>query len=63
MRITHTFKDGTVRDSIEGVVVPKNHPVYKVLADAYRNGKIGKNHEEKEYSKGDNQKTSERIAM
>ena len=36
------MSDGTVRDSIEGVVIPKYHPVYNVICKAYRNGILTK---------------------
>lgn len=29
--ITHVMSDGTKRESIEGLVVPEGHPVYKVI--------------------------------
>ncbi|MFR5243535.1 MAG: BOW99_gp33 family protein [Clostridium sp.] len=32
MKIKHVMLDGTVRNSIEGMVVPADHPVYKLLA-------------------------------
>lgn len=35
-KITHVMSDGTVLDSVEGIVVPVNNqtlPVYKTLAD------------------------------
>ena len=41
-KITHVMSDGTVRDSIEGVVIPKYHPVYNVICKAYRNGILTK---------------------
>lgn len=31
--IKHRMKDGTIRDSIEGVEVPKGHPIYAYLAE------------------------------
>ena len=41
-KITHVMSDGTVRDSIEGVMIPKYHPVYNVICKAYRNGILTK---------------------
>ena len=35
--IIHIMSDGTVRDSIQGVVVPGGHPVYQVLAELINN--------------------------
>lgn len=29
--ITHVMSDGTRRKSIEGLVVPAKHPVYKII--------------------------------
>lgn len=43
MKIVHVMSDGTIRDSIEGLVIPKGHPVYEVLKrmemDKNRKGK------------------------
>lgn len=35
-RITHVMSDGTVRNSIEGVMIPKGHPAYNILCNAYQ---------------------------
>lgn len=45
-KITHVMSDGTVRDSIEGVVIPKYHPVYNVICNAYQKGILTKQKEE-----------------
>lgn len=33
MKIVHKFRDGTVRDSIEGIVVPKECSCYQIIRD------------------------------
>lgn len=38
MKIIHVMKDGSVRSSIEGVVVPAGHPVYQIILNM-QNGK------------------------
>lgn len=40
MRIIHIMKDGTIRDSIDGVVVPfrENKPVYDILKGLHKRG-------------------------
>ncbi len=48
MKITHVMNDGSKRSSIEGMTVPKDHPVYNVLAEAYREGGIGSSETAKE---------------
>ena len=39
MKIVHVMSDGTIRDSIEGVVIPKEHPAYKLLKNLDLTGK------------------------
>lgn len=34
MKIKHVMSDGSVRESIEGLIVPADHPVYKALVKA-----------------------------
>lgn len=34
MKIKHVMSDGSVRDSVAGMIVPGNHPVYKALVKA-----------------------------
>lgn len=31
MKIKNVMLDGTVRDSMKGVIIPTDHPVYKAL--------------------------------
>lgn len=40
MRIIHIMKDGTIRESIDGVVVPfrENKPVYDILKGLHKQG-------------------------
>lgn len=56
--IRHVMSDGSVRDSIEGYVVPKESPVYGVLKKAYEEG-IMDQHE----TVNDIAKTSEKMAV
>lgn len=34
--ITHVMSDGTRRQSIDGVIIPKDHPVYGVIQKMYK---------------------------
>ena len=36
MKIKHVMSDGSVRDSIEGLMLPADHPVYKALVKALK---------------------------
>ena len=45
----HVLSDGTVVDSIEGMVIPAGHPVYNIIAKAR---KAKKDEESKEDAKG-----------
>lgn len=36
MKIIHVMSDGSVRNSIEGVVVPAGHPVYQIILNMQR---------------------------
>jgi hypothetical protein len=45
MNIIHVMKDGTVRDSIEGVVIP-NGEFYRVLQGIIEKQDCTKNHKE-----------------
>lgn len=38
MKVIHVLSDGTVVDSVEGLVVPEGHPVYNIIEKA-RNAK------------------------
>ncbi len=38
--VTHVMSDGTKRESIEGLVVPEGHPVYKVIQKMKEEGVI-----------------------
>lgn len=46
-KITHVLSDGTIRDSVEGLVVPAGHPVYRVIEKARKNKKEEKDEEAK----------------
>lgn len=48
MKIVHVMSDGTVRDSIEGLVVPAGHPVYRVIAGIEKSRAERKKSEDKE---------------
>lgn len=54
MRVVHVMSDGTIRDSIEGLVIPKEHPVYKVLKSI----RIRKSQEERQRDTAKGQKTA-----
>ena len=40
MKIKHVMSDGSVRDSIEGLMLPADHPVYKALEKRLRKNTI-----------------------
>lgn len=48
-KVIHVLSDGTVVDSIEGMVIPAGHPVYNIIAKAR---KAKKDEESKEDAKG-----------
>ena len=43
-RVIHVLLDGTILDSIEGMVIPAGHPAYSIIAKAKKNGE--KQHQE-----------------
>ena len=48
-KVIHVLSDGTVVDSIEGMVIPAGHPVYNIIAKAL---KAKKDEKSKEDAKG-----------
>lgn len=49
MKITHVMADGTVRESIEGLVIPiSNQETYRILAEHETNKKRKEKSDEKE---------------
>ncbi|WP_180235180.1 BOW99_gp33 family protein [Bacillus cereus] len=36
-KVTHIMKDGTVRDSMEGVMIPRENRYYEIMAAYVRN--------------------------
>ena len=33
-KVTHVLSDGTVVDSIEGMIIPEGHPAYRIIEKA-----------------------------
>lgn len=46
-KIVHILSDGTILDSVEGLIVPAGHPVYRIIEKARKERKTEKQEEAK----------------